>query len=549
MKRFLVILFGLLVVQSDVSSQCIADFTFSTSPSSLTVNFTDQSSFPPGTDHFWDFNDNFASSTLLNPSHTFSQAGTYLVYLSIFDSLNTCFDSTSYYVTVPGTAPIQCEADFYFNNPPGLSVQFFDSSTVRPGVQVSHFWVFGDDTASSNQLNPTYTYSAPGTYRVIKGIVDSLYTCVDTTSKYVTVIPTQCTADFSYSYRQQGPNTLVDFVNLSSNYTSNSIFTYRFGDGDTISIPANSANIDTQKTYSPGTYIVSLELQDTSINLFCSKSDTLVIPNRATCRADFSYQTIGDSVYFTNLARDYTNIKYFFGDGDSSILSDPIHTYAQSNSYTVSQIVFDSLTACTDTAIQNINVTVSTSCIARYVPAIDTSKKQLLYLINQSSDLNTHQYFWDFGDGNTANGKTPIHNYANYGAYSICLTVSDSSLNCMNHFCDTIGLDSNNQVINKSGGFTLQVLDGGSIGVEERDEMDQVKVYPNPVRNRLSIELPLGTECLRFQLYSLQGKLLKEGEINQSDPHIGFDQFNKGVYLLNLSFQNHFKQIKVLKME
>jgi hypothetical protein len=104
-------------------------------------------------------------------------------------------------------------------------------------------------------------------------------------------------------------------------------------------------------------------------------------------------------------------------------------------------------------------------------------------------------------------------------------------------------------VINKSGGFTLQVLDGGSIGVEERDEMDQVKVYPNPVRNRLSIELPLGTECLRFQLYSLQGKLLKEGEINQSDPHIGFDQFNKGVYLLNLSFQNHFKQIKVLKME
>ena len=38
---------------------------------------------------------------------------------------------------------------------------------------------------------------------------------------------------------------------------------------------------------------------------------------------------------------------------------------------------------------------------------------------------DTLSYTWDFGDGATGTGNTPVHNYATSGIYNVCLTVTD----------------------------------------------------------------------------------------------------------------------------
>ncbi len=65
-------------------------------------------------------------------------------------------------------------------------------------------------------------------------------------------------------------------------------------------------------------------------------------------------------------------------------------------------------------------------------------------------------YFWDFGDGNTAGPLNTLnsvtHTFSDSGFYYVCLSFSDSILNCINTVCDSV--DIPNPTCNAS--FTSQ---------------------------------------------------------------------------------------------
>ncbi|MAY83141.1 MAG: hypothetical protein CMP59_03325 [Flavobacteriales bacterium] len=182
MRKHLYLFLSLLFISYTASqAQCVADYNFTTSPNSLTANFYDSSSHPVGMqmNYHWWFSDGNASSRVQNPTHTFSQAGTYIVYLSIFDSLNTCFDSLSYYVTVPQSNPQACNASFTvgIDTNSTFTVLITNTSSNLPSHQYS--WDFGDNSTSSNR-NPSHAYQNFGDYLVCLTISDSLQNCVST---------------------------------------------------------------------------------------------------------------------------------------------------------------------------------------------------------------------------------------------------------------------------------------------------------------------------------------------------------------------------------
>jgi len=163
-----------------------ADFTGTPTagPAPLNVQFTDHSA--PGTSPIttwtWTFGDG-GTSSLANPSHTYSSPGSYSVSLTVTtaDGQNTK-TRTSY--IQPCQTPV---ADFIgapFVGIAPLPVLFTDLTTGGP---TSWSWDFGDGGTSTTK-NPSHTYSTPGTFTVSLTAGSACGTNTNTKMGYVTIL-------------------------------------------------------------------------------------------------------------------------------------------------------------------------------------------------------------------------------------------------------------------------------------------------------------------------------------------------------------------------
>ena len=123
----------------------------------MTVHFTD-SSVGSITKWFWNFGDG-KTSTVRNPSHTYSKAGAYTVTLTITGAGGTNSCTQPDYITVYDAPKANFSASPSSGKPP-LQVNFTNEST---GLITSWLWSFGDGTTSMNE-NPEHTYNSPKTY-------------------------------------------------------------------------------------------------------------------------------------------------------------------------------------------------------------------------------------------------------------------------------------------------------------------------------------------------------------------------------------------------
>ena len=185
---------------------------------SATIQFTNHST--PNKPYLWDFGDG-ATSTEAEPEHTFSQPGTYQVWLKV-DPTSNCGDSMQTTVKVfPGV-----KADFQkTGNCIADSIQFADLSTsVGTNLIRSWHWDFGESQRSddtSDQQQPAYRYPTAGTYPVQLTITtDSGCVQTDSQSFHFLDQPTlTVTSDTIFCYK--------DPVQLSA--TSDRQGTYHWG--------------------------------------------------------------------------------------------------------------------------------------------------------------------------------------------------------------------------------------------------------------------------------------------------------------------------------
>lgn len=220
-----------------------ADFT--SAASGLRVLFTDKSTNSP-TSWTWDFGDS-TSSFLQNPSHTYAQAGTYNVTLTVANAAGT--NSKTSFVTVSlGDAP---EADFSVQTN-GLSAVFLDKSKNNP---TSWVWDFGECAGAScrsTAQNPSYTYQKAGTYTVT--LTASNAAGSDQTVQLVTVTSSaKPTSDFCV---QRNGLTVLFFDESTQSPTG---WSWNFGDCTAQAATCTATGQNPGHTYlSAGTYAVTL---------------------------------------------------------------------------------------------------------------------------------------------------------------------------------------------------------------------------------------------------------------------------------------------------
>jgi gliding motility-associated-like protein len=147
------------------------------------INFTNTSTYPPGSQFTWNFGDS-ANSTQANPSHIYQEPGTYTVSLAITTQAG-CFAEASQPVDIIffPLAQAKFTADPEATNVFNARVQFTDQSDYA----VSWLWDFNDGNKSIEQ-NPVHYFQEIGNYKVTL-IVTNVSGCPDAYVREVVVNP------------------------------------------------------------------------------------------------------------------------------------------------------------------------------------------------------------------------------------------------------------------------------------------------------------------------------------------------------------------------
>ncbi|MCP3917774.1 MAG: PKD domain-containing protein [bacterium] len=121
-----------------------------------------------------------------------------------------------------------------------------------------------------------------------------------------------------------------------------------------------------------------------------------------------------------------TSWSWGFGDGGTSALREPNHTYATSGIYTVTLTVTNAYGTDTQTRIDYIGVDfVPPVADFTGMPTTGSSPLTVDFLDGSSGGAPT-SWLWDFGDGATSTAQNPTHTYSASGFYSVVMTAGNA---------------------------------------------------------------------------------------------------------------------------
>ena len=395
----------------------VADFTATpgSGPVPLAVQFTDAST--GAATWSWTFGDG-TTSTTQNPSHTYTDAGTYNATLTVTNPGGSSEKQLPISVTI--SPPV---ADFTAtpgSGPAPLAVQFTDASTGA----ATWSWTFGDGTTSTIQ-NPSHTYIDAGTFTATLTVTNPGGISSKPLQIPVTLSPP--VADFTATPTSGTVPLAVRFTDASTGATS---WSWVFGDG------TSSTEQSPMHSYTTaGTYTVVLTATNAGGSSVMTKPGYIsVIP--PDFYADFTVSPVEGTAPLTVKCTDKSTgnptwFAYDFGDGVTMTSPNPVHTYMLPGVYNITLTVmkFDRATFSTkvsSTKKQNV-VTVDRVPFIEPVAMFTASPVQgiaplTVGFTDQSSGEPT-LYSYDFGDGVNITGPNPVHTYRYPGTYTVTLTV------------------------------------------------------------------------------------------------------------------------------
>lgn len=288
----------------------------------LQVRFEDQSSGQVD-DYFWEFEGGTpTNSTDANPSILYDQRGVFDVTLIV----SNVSGNDTVVMTDAITVLDIPESGFTYTQD-SLDFDFSDESNYADSVA----WDFGDGSASSMQ-NPQYSYDEAGNYLVMQIAFNVCGN--DTSMQFVTVDGAEPLAIISSSNTRICVGDTVYYFDQSAGNPDSWEWTFEGGE------PMTSNDQDPFVVYNnPGVYDASLEVD----NGFGTSSTTLVdyVEVVAEPVLDFACSSIALELVMVNqITGVFDSLEWDFGDGNTSTENNPVHTYQDEGTYTITLTVF-----------------------------------------------------------------------------------------------------------------------------------------------------------------------------------------------------------------
>ena len=377
----------------------------------------------------WDFGDN-TTSTATDPVHVYSAPGLYSVSLTITTTNSVETTRKSAWITVGSPAPntnFEASETSIFE---GDSVVFSDTSTTATEPITSRLWNFGDGRTSTS-ARPEHQYTQAGAYTVKLTVTTTNASRTETKTNFI-IVQRKVAPEADFSVNPSSPVALVpaSFGDISDPGSSAIIqWFWDFGDGTT-----SRSQSPTHAFAVGGAYDVTLSVVSSHGSDSITKTVTArEIPPIASFSVSDTTPFVLETVSFFNASiagsAPIDTYLWEFGDGASSDLQNPTHSYNSAGEFTVRLTAISTHGSHTATS----RVTVSFMAPVASFSAADRSPSVGSPV--QFMDASTpgtaavNQWLWDFGDpgsgaANMSATQNPTHTYNAPGFYTITLTVT-----------------------------------------------------------------------------------------------------------------------------
>lgn len=377
------------------------------------IQFTNASTIVSGSisQLTFNFGDGSPTSNLNSISHYFLSEGVYSVSL-LANSNFGCKDSITKLISIYPKP----DSQFLTSNVCKGSASIFSNQSLLSSGSLTHHWSFGN-SANSNVLSPSYTYSLAGTYTVSL-ISTSNHNCRDTFFKAIRIhekpsvvllANNACMGTPVVFQQTLFPSHLSYFTQLN------------YGDGSPVATSLSSHSYTV-----PGVFISQLTLTTDSgcvstaskyLSIYAKPSVNFVCQN--SCKED--------SVVFINsssILNGTMTYTWNLSPTQLSYASSPTSIYTLAGQYSITLIAKSDLD-CSDSLTKSLvifespkaNFIFNDVCDGFPISFTNTSSFQGNGLISSS---------WAFGDNTISADINPVKEYLSHGIYTVALIVSST---------------------------------------------------------------------------------------------------------------------------
>lgn len=344
-----------LVVSAKPTADITSNVTNCNAPFSTTFGVGGSSS-GPGITYSWVFaGGSPATGSGATPTSNFASVGTNNITLTVSDANTGCSSTVTESLTLANyTADFTMKATACV----GESVPFTDASTTGTNQWA---WTFQNGTAATSVAqNPSIGFTSEGTKDITLIATNTLTGCTDTQTKQITILALPIPS-FTQSLDEACAVDSIIFTNTSTS-PGGATFSWNFGDGTT---PFVGQTPPVHDYTTNGTFFPILTMTGSN-GCVATFRDTITLWNPlANFSLDVREGCAPMPVTFTDLSdapRPITNWFWDFGDGTTSTLQNPQHTF-QCGRYDVSLIIRieggcrDTISLLTADTLDNVGTT------------------------------------------------------------------------------------------------------------------------------------------------------------------------------------------------
>ncbi len=389
--------------------------------SPLTVDFTSFITLDPALsiqDVTWSFGDG-SSSSATNPTHTYTNSGTFSVSLQLTTNESEC-DKTEIFadlIMVESIGNVNFSLNFDGACEAPTTVQITNNSTNS--ADLTYEWDLGNGTTASGYNPGSVTYNQDGIYDIVLSVSNNLG-CTETSTESFTIgLPS---FDFSI------PDTvcLETFVPIM-NETATSFFFWQFGPNANITTSALRNPFVEFNT--PGLQTIQLQAFndvscpiDTTFQIFVEQIDpSFTISPEGSC---VDPQTI--TLTANEQSYDIYSWNEVIGSAQQNLeivcpLRDSLHINLPDTTWI--DLIVTSFAGCVDSLRQPF---VQKKPYAHFLPSTAYGCAPLEVEFTHEPDIldDIQNLYWDLGDGTTATNVSEVtHTYSQPGEYYAQLIV------------------------------------------------------------------------------------------------------------------------------